>query len=144
MTARLDDDGALSVTQAMNIKSQTRGLTKRLTLKRLRTPSSGGSLSSSSPSPTIHGGPTSAAFEPPALGVTDELTDRTQVEWQEPKSNDSMTMKARNALTLLTQEALYWRNILSLILSKMLPTSRKPSPGHKLRGASNYLLTKHN
>ena len=102
MTARLDDDGALSVTQAMNIKSQTRGLTKRLTLKRLRTPSSGGSLSSSPPSPTIHGGPTSAAFEPPALGVTDELPDRTQVEWQEPKLNDSMTMKARNALTLLS------------------------------------------
>ena len=102
MTARLDDDGALSVTQAMSIKSQTRGLTQSLTLKRLRTPPSGGSLSSSPPSPTIHGGPTSAAFEPPALGVTDELTDRTQVERQEPKSNDSMTMKARNALTLLS------------------------------------------
>ena len=128
----------------MSIESQTRGLTQKLTLKRLRTPPSGGSLSSSSPpSLTIHRGPTSAAFEPPALGVTDELTDRTQVEWQEPKSNDSMMMKARNALTLLTQEA-YWRNILSLILSKMLPTSRKPSPGYLDRGAPNYLLTKHN
>ena len=48
---------------------------------------------------TIHPGP-AAAGEPCALRMTDELTDRTQVEWQEPKSNDSMN--GRNALTRLT------------------------------------------
>ena len=30
MTARLDDDGALSVTQAMSIESQTRGVTQKV------------------------------------------------------------------------------------------------------------------
>ena len=47
---------------------------------------------------TIH--PDPPAAEPCALRMMDELTDRTQVEWQEPKSNDSMN--ERNALTRLT------------------------------------------
>ena len=41
-----------------------------------------------------------AAGEPCALRMMEDLTDRTQVEWQEPKSNDSMN--ERNALTRLT------------------------------------------
>ena len=49
---------------------------------------------------TIHPDPAAAAAEPCALRMMEELTDRTQVEWQEPNSNDSMN--ERNALTRLT------------------------------------------
>ena len=69
-----------------------------------------------------------AAGEPCALRMMDELTDRTQVEWQEPNSNDSMN--ERNALTRLTssesQDPSTFCHHSQLISGKYFP-SRNPS-----------------